>query len=326
MVTKQTGGEEAAEALLGIATFEEGSFGSEIVDELKPERDDIILAGRADFSAFHGTNLLSIIKEKKIHRIFVAGFTTNLSILETVREATNLGLFDADGKRKLEMSVIGDCCAAESLDEHSNAILFSIRTHCKTCSYNQATNMLTDDGSPESEAPRRSPTVPVFSSLLPDGQSDLDLDESHRSITGDIPALPAQKKRLTIKYESLNIRKTREIFKFLMNGEWILPLSDCIGYIMLSLFMQLVIGHDYAFPQGKPSQGQGSACGDDSQEIGGPNFAVCHLESVLESNVTALRTLVAFVLGGFITNTVFLWRTRRTNYWYAPFVIAVRHS
>jgi len=35
---------------------------------------------------------------------------------------------------------------------------------------------------------------------------------------------------------------------------------------------------------------------------------------ILEENYLALRTLVAFVLGGFVTHAVMLWRTRRTNY------------
>lgn len=52
----------------------------------------------------------------------------------------------------------------------------------------------------------------------------------------------------------------------------------------------------------------------ESYTPGGINYDICSLAKILKENYTSLRTLVAFILGGFISHSVYLWRTRRTNY------------
>ena len=54
---------QAYSAMKGL--FEKGSWNAEIVNELKPTNEDIILTGRNNFSAFQGTQFEQILKKKE---------------------------------------------------------------------------------------------------------------------------------------------------------------------------------------------------------------------------------------------------------------------
>jgi hypothetical protein len=78
-------------------------------------------------------------------------------------------------------------------------------------------------------------------------------------------------------------------------------------YAGLALVIQVTLGHDFAFPDGRP------AC-DDKSGSSTTNRLMCDLEYTLERGQAQLRFLAPFILGGFVVGTVQLWRRRRTAY------------
>ena len=51
--------------------FSENTWNCEIIHEVEPRNDDIILRDRCDFSAFAGTKLLSYLRDNNIKHFFV---------------------------------------------------------------------------------------------------------------------------------------------------------------------------------------------------------------------------------------------------------------
>ena len=100
---------------------------------ITPAKNDVILRGRNNYSAFQGTELQSILQWERIQKLYIAGFLTNVCILETVREAHDLGLIDEG----LQIFVVKDCCAAESVEEHDYAVNYSLPSLCKTITSRQ---------------------------------------------------------------------------------------------------------------------------------------------------------------------------------------------
>ena len=87
--------------------FVEGTWNSELAEEVRPNESDIILSNRIEFSAFKGTALKDIIESNGISRLFIMGFLSNVSVEETTVEAK--GLFP-----NLDIFVCSDGCAAKS--------------------------------------------------------------------------------------------------------------------------------------------------------------------------------------------------------------------
>ncbi len=65
-----------------------GTRGAEIIDELKPEADDIIIE-KTRFSAFYGTGLDETLKELAPETVFVAGVCTSICVMDTVGDLRN---------------------------------------------------------------------------------------------------------------------------------------------------------------------------------------------------------------------------------------------
>jgi len=95
--------------------FVKGSWGAEIVDDVKPETADIILEGKRGLDAFASTNLDFILRSKGITSIALGGFLTNCCVESTMRSAYERGY---------EVVTLTDCVAATSIEEHDNAIKF----------------------------------------------------------------------------------------------------------------------------------------------------------------------------------------------------------
>jgi nicotinamidase-related amidase len=68
-----------------------GSWGVEIIDELKPQPGDKILQGKTTLCAFNHTDLEPILRENKIRNVVLAGFMTNFCIEGTARTAYDRG-------------------------------------------------------------------------------------------------------------------------------------------------------------------------------------------------------------------------------------------
>jgi len=114
----------------------DGAWNSEIVDELKPGSKDIVLSKRSDLSAFSGTNLETRLKEYDIERLIVAGFSTNSSILETIKDISSHGLSGVKAK------VLMDGCASESTQTHFATINDELPAISEVLTTEEATEML----------------------------------------------------------------------------------------------------------------------------------------------------------------------------------------
>lgn len=65
---------------------EAGSWGAEVIDELKPQRGDFRVFKRK-YSAFQGTDLDQLLRELKIDTVILTGVVTDICILHTAADA-----------------------------------------------------------------------------------------------------------------------------------------------------------------------------------------------------------------------------------------------
>jgi len=63
-----------------------GTWGAEIVDELKPEKVDFVLQKRR-YSAFQGTGLDQLLRELKVDTLILTGVVTDICIQHTAADA-----------------------------------------------------------------------------------------------------------------------------------------------------------------------------------------------------------------------------------------------
>src|SRR5574344_1920207 len=85
--------------------FIEGTKGTEIYEEIKPEPDDIIIEKHYP-NSFRETELKKICEAKEIDTLVIAGMMTHMCVDTTTRAAKDLG-FDC--------ILISDCCATKDL-------------------------------------------------------------------------------------------------------------------------------------------------------------------------------------------------------------------
>ncbi|MBW1801826.1 MAG: isochorismatase family protein [Deltaproteobacteria bacterium] len=69
-----------------------GTWGAEIVDDLKPADGDIIVE-KPRFSAFYGTPFDLILKRHEIRHLFFVGCATNICVEASIRDAADRGYF-----------------------------------------------------------------------------------------------------------------------------------------------------------------------------------------------------------------------------------------
>jgi ureidoacrylate peracid hydrolase len=67
-----------------------GTWGAEIVDELKPQKGEILVE-KPRFSAFFGTNLDVLLKTYNIKHLLFVGCATNICVEASIRDAGSLG-------------------------------------------------------------------------------------------------------------------------------------------------------------------------------------------------------------------------------------------
>ncbi len=101
--------------VVDTSAFVKGSWGAQIVDDLAPEPEDIVLEGKRGLDAFASTNLDFILRSKGIETVALAGFLTNCCVESTMRSAYERGF---------EVITLTDCLGATSMEEHANAIKF----------------------------------------------------------------------------------------------------------------------------------------------------------------------------------------------------------
>lgn len=88
--------------------FRKGTWGGEIIDELKPTGKDIVVEGKRTLDAFHSSNLDFILRVNCIKNVAFCGFLTNVCVEGTARSAYDKGY---------KVYLLKDCCAAISAEE-----------------------------------------------------------------------------------------------------------------------------------------------------------------------------------------------------------------
>ncbi len=89
-----------------------GTWGTQFHPKVAPlEGERVVIKHRV--SAFFGTPLDSVLRNKKIDHVIIAGCSTDMAVQTTAREAHD---------RDYQVSVIGDCCIAANDDDHSQTL------------------------------------------------------------------------------------------------------------------------------------------------------------------------------------------------------------
>lgn len=99
--------------IIATKAFRQGSWGAEIIDNVKPLSHEIILEGKRGLDAFYSTNLDFILRQLNIKSLAICGFLTNCCVESTVRTAYEKGY---------DVTTLNDCCATLSMEEHNMAL------------------------------------------------------------------------------------------------------------------------------------------------------------------------------------------------------------
>jgi ureidoacrylate peracid hydrolase len=94
-------------------SFRQGSWGAQIVDDLKPGPSDIVVEGKRGLDAFASTNLDFILRSRGITTIALGGFLTNCCVESTMRTAYEKGY---------NVFTLKDCTATLSEEEQRLAV------------------------------------------------------------------------------------------------------------------------------------------------------------------------------------------------------------
>lgn len=89
-----------------------GTWGHEIIEELKPREGEYVLHKRK-YSAFYGTDLDPFLRDFRIEKIIITGTLTNICIYYTAIDAV---------MRDYKVVVPRDCVAAITDEEHNFAL------------------------------------------------------------------------------------------------------------------------------------------------------------------------------------------------------------
>jgi len=88
--------------------FRKNTWGGQIIDELKPTEQDIIVEGKRTLDAFNSTNIDFLLRVNCIRNVAFCGFLTNVCVEGTARSAYDRGY---------KVFLLKDCCAATSAEE-----------------------------------------------------------------------------------------------------------------------------------------------------------------------------------------------------------------
>ncbi len=120
--------------------FVKGTWGAEIVDELTPHADDIVIEGKRGLDTFASTNLDFILRSKGIKTVALGGFLTNCCVESTMRSAYERGF---------DVVTLTDCVAATSQAEHDNAIQYDYPMFSKPMTSSEFTGSLQGSDEPD---------------------------------------------------------------------------------------------------------------------------------------------------------------------------------
>jgi len=89
-----------------------GTWGHQVIDELTPQKGDFIIPKRR-FSAFYGTELDLLLREKKVDEVDIVGVLTNICVLYTAAWAQML---------HYQVAVYREGVTSTDLDAHNFAL------------------------------------------------------------------------------------------------------------------------------------------------------------------------------------------------------------
>ena len=117
----QDGRDRSLDYKLSDISVGRGSWEAQVLDELAPGDDDIVLS-KTSSGVFNSTNLDYLLRNIGIETLVVTGFLTDQCVDHTVRDAADRGF---------NPICIADACATHSRARHENALsLFS--GYCRT--------------------------------------------------------------------------------------------------------------------------------------------------------------------------------------------------
>lgn len=96
----------------GFGALKLGTWATEFHDSIDVSVNDIKIT-KHRISAFYGTDLDSVLRERGIATIWLCGCATDLVISSTARDAHD---------RDFDVNILADCCAAGSFAEHHSAL------------------------------------------------------------------------------------------------------------------------------------------------------------------------------------------------------------
>jgi ureidoacrylate peracid hydrolase len=94
-------------------SFRKGTWGAEIVQDLTPQTEDIVVEGKRGLDAFASTNLDFILRNRGITTIVLGGFLTNCCVESTMRSGYEKGF---------DVVTLKDCTATLSAEEQKMAV------------------------------------------------------------------------------------------------------------------------------------------------------------------------------------------------------------
>ena len=96
----------------GTGAWLKGTPGPEIIDELTPQKGDIIVEGKKTLDAFHSTALDYLLRANEIEYVAFSGFHTNWCVESSARSAYDKGY---------RVIVIADCTGTDTEEEQKYA-------------------------------------------------------------------------------------------------------------------------------------------------------------------------------------------------------------
>ncbi|MGY4857271.1 cysteine hydrolase family protein [Cryobacterium sp. AP23] len=103
-------------SMLAPDTFKLNSWGAQIVDELTPEGDEMVL-DRTRMSVFNGTGLDNMLRNLGIRTLVVVGAWTNMAVEHTIRDAADHGY---------EVTIVTDATSSLSPEWQHAALSFAL--------------------------------------------------------------------------------------------------------------------------------------------------------------------------------------------------------
>ena len=113
--------------------FQAKEWGGAIIDSLKPNENETIVAGKIGLCGFASTNLDFILRQNNITNLAISGFLTNCCVESSMRTAYEKGY---------KVFTLTDCCSATSVEEHENSIKYTFPMFSKPVAYKEFLSLI----------------------------------------------------------------------------------------------------------------------------------------------------------------------------------------